>query len=112
MSWLRIPVLRPAHISRQLLSFRFSPFTARSGGGVSRVDLLLRSLALDLLELNASSPTRRRIIVAGDLSAGPVLEFRVPDRGRHGQYRVRLLQVAGEGYALRDRAAYSAVVSR
>ncbi len=72
----------------------------------------LRSPALELFELNTSSSTRRQIIVSGELSAGPVLELRVPDGGSHAQCRVRLLQVAGEDYTLRDLAAYSAVVSR
>ncbi|WP_419940816.1 hypothetical protein [Candidatus Palauibacter sp.] len=37
----------------------------------------LRSPALELFELSTSSSTRRQIIVSGELTAGPVLEFRV-----------------------------------
>ena len=36
------PFLRPAHISRQLLCFRFSPFAARSGGSARPVELPFR----------------------------------------------------------------------
>ena len=43
--------------------------------------------------------------------SGPVLEFWVPHRPFLAQYRVELLQVAGEDYALRDLAGYSALIS-
>ena len=52
------------------------------------------------------------IVVIGALSTGPIVQFRVPDRGLHALYRVRLLQVTGEDYLLRDLSAYSAAISR
>lgn len=39
---------------------------------------------------------RHQIVVAGELAAGPLLQFRVPDRARLAEYRVRILQVTGE----------------
>ncbi len=53
----------------------------------------------------------RQIIVSGGLSSGPLLHFRVPDRGRHAEYRMRLLQVAGADYVLRDLARYAVTIS-
>ncbi|WP_419949458.1 hypothetical protein [Candidatus Palauibacter sp.] len=50
-------------------------------------------------------------VLAGSLRAGPLLRFRVPDRNRLPQYRVRVLQVTGEDYGLRDPASYRALVS-
>ena len=72
----------------------------------------MRAPALELLEPDGSSSTRRQVIVSGELSAAPILQFRVPDRGRWPEYQVRLLDVAGEGYDLRDPAAYRATISR
>ncbi|MDE2719307.1 Calx-beta domain-containing protein [Candidatus Palauibacter polyketidifaciens] len=64
------------------------------------------------LELYHSAASgRHRIVVAGDLDSGPLLRFRVPDRGRPGLYRVRVLQVTGEDYGLRDSRAYRAVAA-
>ncbi|MYA33951.1 MAG: hypothetical protein F4164_08955 [Gemmatimonadales bacterium] len=54
---------------------------------------------------------RHRVVVAGDLEAGPLLRFRVPDRGRLSLYRVRVLQVTGEDYSLRDAGEYRVVIS-
>ena len=56
--------------------------------------------------------SNRQIIVAGDLSSGPVAEFWVPDRMDRSQYRVQLLQVTGEAYELEDASAFTVVVSR
>lgn len=72
----------------------------------------VRAPGLELLEADGSSSTRRQVIVSGALSAGPILQVRVPDRGRWPEYQVRLLDVAGEGYVLRDPAAYEAIISR
>ena len=78
------------------------------GPGVDSV----QAPGFELFQSDASSSTGRRIIVSGALSTGAILEFRVPDRGEHARYRVRLLQVAGEDYTLRDLADYTAVISR
>ena len=72
----------------------------------------VRAQSLELLQSGASSPTRRQVVVSGALSAGPVLEFEVPDRGDLARYQVRFLQVAGEDYTLRDLTAYRVVISR
>ena len=56
--------------------------------------------------------TGREVIVAGPLSAGRILEFRVPDRKLGSLYRVRLIEVTGEDYQPRDVSAYSARISR
>ena len=72
----------------------------------------VRAQSLELLQADTLSPTRRQVVVAGALSAGPVLEFEVPDRGDLAKYQVRFLEVAGEDYTLRDLAAYRVVISR
>ena len=72
----------------------------------------VRAVGLELLEAEASSSTRRQVVVSGELRAGPILQFRVPDRGRWPEYQVQLVEVAGEGYVLRDPAAYRASISR
>ena len=56
--------------------------------------------------------SRRQIVVAGDLSSGPVADFWVPDRTARSQYRVQLLQVTGEAYEQGDASAFTVVVSR
>ena len=78
------------------------------GPGIEAV----RASGFDLFESEASSPTRREVIVSGALKTGPVLEFHVPDRHRHAEYRARLLEVAAEDYTLRDPATYPARISR
>ncbi|MYK00406.1 MAG: hypothetical protein F4037_00395 [Gemmatimonadales bacterium] len=58
----------------------------------------------------SAAPGRHRIVVAGPLPEnGPLVRFRVPDRGRLALYRVRVLQVTGEDYALGDPGEYRAV---
>ena len=69
----------------------------------------LRAPDYELYRSRATAPTQ--VIIAGPLSAGPALEFWVPHRPLLAQYRVELLQVAGEDYALRDLAGYSALIS-
>ena len=56
-------------------------------------------------------PGRRQVIVAGSLLTGPLMQFRVPDRNQLPLYRVRVLQVTGEGYGLRDPGDYRAVIT-
>ena len=64
------------------------------------------------LELYHSAASgKHRIVVAGPLEDGPLLRFRVPDRGRISQYRIRVLQVTGEDFGLRDLGGHRAVIS-
>ena len=64
------------------------------------------------LELYQSSATgRHQIVVAGSLQAGPLVQFRVPDRGQLPLYRVRVVEVTGEDYGLRDAGDYRAVIT-
>lgn len=69
----------------------------------------VRAAGYELYRSRAAAPTQ--VIIAGPLSSGPVLEFWVPHRPLLAQYRVELLQVAGDDYSLRDLAGYSAVIS-
>ena len=68
----------------------------------------VRASGLELYESRAAE--RHQIVVAGVLRPGPLLQYRVPDRNQSALYRVRVLQVTGEGYGLRDPAEYRAVV--
>ena len=68
----------------------------------------VRAPGFELYESSASG--RHRIVVAGSLRPGPFVEFRVPDRGQLPLYSVRVLEVTGEGYGLRDPTEYRAVV--
>ena len=62
-------------------------------------------------EVYESAPAeRRRIVVAGELEAGPLVRFRVPDRGRLDEYRVRVVEVTDEDYGLGDVGEYGAVI--
>ena len=70
----------------------------------------LRAGDYELYRSRATSPTQ--VIIAGPLASGPALEFRVPHRPFRVQYRIELLQVAGEDYALQDLAGYSVLISR
>ena len=66
----------------------------------------------DGLELHHSAAHgRHRIVVAGPLESGPLLRFRVPDRGQLARYRVRVLQVTGEDYGLVDAGEYRAAAA-
>lgn len=69
----------------------------------------VRAADYELYRSRATAPTQ--IIIAGPLSSGPVIEFWVPHRPLLAQYRVELLQIAGEDYALRDLAGYSIYLS-
>ena len=68
----------------------------------------VRAPGFELYESSASG--RHRIVVAGSLRPGPFVQFRVPDRGQLPLYSVRVLEVTGEGYGLRDPTEYRAVV--
>ena len=72
----------------------------------------IQAPGFEVIATEAPSSTRRQVIVSGGRLAGEILEFAVPDRGRWREYQVRLLDVAGEGYVLRDPAAYRATISR
>ena len=74
------------------------------GPGIETV----RAPGLDLYQSAAPGP--RQIVVAGALRSGALVEFRVPDRGQLPLYRVRVVQVTGEDYALRDPGEYRAVI--
>ncbi|MDE2982297.1 MAG: hypothetical protein OXU74_13990, partial [Gemmatimonadota bacterium] len=65
------------------------------------------------LEFYRSSARERhhQIVVAGSLDTGPLLRFRVPDRGRLAEYRVRVVEVTGEDYGLRDVDEYRVVIT-
>ena len=69
----------------------------------------MRAPGFELYESRASG--RHEIVVAGSLRAGPLVQFRVPDRGQLPLYRVRVLEVAGEDYELRDAGEYRAVIT-
>ena len=68
----------------------------------------VRAPGLELYE--SSAPGSHRIVVAGVLRPGPLVQFRVPDRNQFALYRVRALQVTGEDYGLRDVGEYQAVI--
>ena len=68
----------------------------------------VRAPGLELYESGAEE--RHQIVVAGVLRPGPLMQFHVPDRNQFSMYRVRVLQVTGEGYGLRDPTEYRAVV--
>ena len=53
-----------------------------------------------------------RIVVAGPLRSGPLLRFRVPDRNLSPLYRVRVIEITGDDYTLRDPGAYRAAIAR
>ena len=74
------------------------------GPGIETV----RAPGFELYE--STAPGRHRIVVAGSLRAGPLAQFRVPDRNHLARYRVRVIEVTGEDYQLRDPAEYRAVI--
>ncbi|MDE2719308.1 SwmB domain-containing protein [Candidatus Palauibacter polyketidifaciens] len=79
------------------------------GPGIEAVE---PAAGLELYHSAASAPAgRHRIVVAGPLEDGPLVRFRVPDRGRLSLYRIRVLQVTGEDYALGDPGEYRAVAA-
>ncbi len=74
------------------------------GPGIETV----RAPGFELYE--STAPKRHRIVVAGSLRAGPLVRFRVPDRNQSALYRVRVIEVTGDDYQLRDPAEYRAVI--
>ena len=68
----------------------------------------VRAPGLELYESSAPGP--HRIVVAGVLRPGPLVQFRVPDRNRFALYSVRVVEVTGEDYGLRDAGEYQAVI--
>ncbi|MYA32414.1 MAG: hypothetical protein F4037_01600 [Gemmatimonadales bacterium] len=77
------------------------------GPGITAVEA---AAGLELYRSGAQEG-RHRIVVAGPLEDGPLLSFRVPDRGRVDLYRVRVLEVTGQDYALEDPEEYRAVAA-
>ena len=75
------------------------------GPGIDSV----RSPGFEMFQSESTSPLQ--VVLAGALSTGPVMQFQVPDRGLHMQYRVRLLQVTGEDHSLRDLSEYEVVIT-
>lgn len=75
------------------------------GPGIETV----RAPGLELYESSASGPSR--IILAGSLRAGPLAQFRVPDRNQLPLYQARVLEVTGEDYGLRDAGAYRVAIT-
>ena len=68
---------------------------------------------LEIFETDASSSMRREVVIAGALPPdAAVLRVWVPHRGDQARYRVRLLQVAGDDFSLRDLTAYGTAISR
>ncbi len=91
--------------------------TPRGGGDKGALLLVegpgieaVRSSGFEVFEAGNSSSLQ--IVVSGVLSTGSVLELRVPDRTLVGQYRVQILQVAGDDYSLRDASLYRAMIMR
>ena len=70
---------------------------------------VVRAPGLEMYESSAPGP--HRIVVAGVLRPGPLVQFRVPDRGQFALYSVRVLEVTGEDYGLRDVGEYRAVIT-
>lgn len=69
--------------------------------------------ATDFELFHAGTPLRRRIVVAGRLRTGGVLEFWVPNVAHADGYQVRLLEVAAaQSYEQRDLEGYGVVVRR
>lgn len=106
-----------AHADPGFLAVRLTvPAGARDVGAMLLVEGpaidSVRAPGFELLQPGVPSSGDRRMILSGALSTGTILEFQVPDRGEYTRYRVRLLQVAGEDYTLRDLAGYTAAVSR
>lgn len=65
-----------------------------------------------LIQRQGASSIRREVIVIGSLADGADLHVWASRPGHHGDYRVRVLQVAGEDYTLQDPADYRTVIRR
>ena len=69
----------------------------------------LQAPGLELYQSGESG--QHQVIVAGSLEAGALMQFRVPDRNQLLLYRIRVLQVTGEDYGLRNADEYRAVLT-
>ena len=91
-----------------------APPTARDIGALLLVEGpgidSVRAPGFELFQSEAPGPLR--IVVAGVLTTGPIAEFQMPDRALRTQYRVRLLEVTGEDYSLRDLSGYEVMIRR
>ena len=99
------------------LAVRFSvPAGSRAIGAVLRIDgpaiESVRALGLEVVRAAQPSPTSRLVIVAGPISGAAVVEILTPPGADATLYRVELLQVAGEDYALDDPEDYGAALGR
>ena len=72
----------------------------------------LSAPGFELIQADEASSNRREAIIAGSLSTGPVLQVWVPDRRQLADYRVELMQVAGDDYGLKDLTQYGIAISR
>ena len=107
--------LRGPHETARVLTVALTaPPASRAASAMLRVDGpaidSLRAPGLTIFTSGASTPGGRRVVVAGDLSAGILLEIRVPAGSDAADYSVEVLEVAGEDYALQDIEGYSAKV--
>jgi len=90
--------------------------TVPDGAGDIGALLELQGPAIDSLRapgrnlVAAGTGSTRRIIVAGELSSGPLVQFRVPDRNLLAQYQVRILEIAAGDFTLGQVADYVAIV--
>ena len=72
----------------------------------------LSAPGFELIQADEASSNRREAIIAGSLSTGPVLQVWVPDRRQLADYRVELMQVAGDDYGIKDLTQYGIAISR
>ena len=72
----------------------------------------LSAPGFELIQADEASSNRREAIIAGSLSTGPVLQVWVQDRRQLADYRVTLMQVSGDDYALKDLTQYGIAISR
>lgn len=78
-----------------------------SGGPVDSVEALGHALYVARIDDNTT-----RIIVTGDLGAGPIARLHIGDERWLPQYTVTLNQVAARSYTQRDVASYGLTLSR
>ena len=99
------------------ISVRFSvPAGPRAIGAVLRIDgpeiESVRAQGLEVVQAAQPSPTSRLVIVAGPISGAAVVEILTPPGADRALYRVELLQVAGDDYALVDPEDYTVAIGR
>jgi hypothetical protein len=78
-----------------------------SGGPIDSVDASGHALYTARIDANTT-----RVIVAGDLSAGPIARIHIADERQASEYSVTLHQVAARGYIQRDLASYALSLGR